>query len=420
MKLWPFGKKMVEERQYNYSVLLQHLYRANIAQAGVPVNEDTALRLMAVWACVRVITEDISSLPLAVYRRIEDGKEIAPEHPLYSILHDAPNPEMSAMVFRETMTAHLLTYGNAFAQIEDDGMGRVRHLWPLHPSSVSLRRNTASNELEYYVQPSYGETKRIQTNRMFHIWGLSANGIQGLSPIGYARETIGMGLAAEQFGAGFFAHGLRPSAYFMHPGQLSEAAHQRLRADLEGSLAGVSNAQRTAILEEGMSVKESMVSPEDAQFLESRGFTVLEIARLYRVQPHKIAVTQGSMSYSSVEQANIDHVVSTVRPWAVRWEQAIQQQLMPPEERAQFFVEHKLDGLLRGDAASRANFYRTLWSLGALSPNDIRRLENMNPITDGDSYYVPLNTAPVPVQVREVDPAASDAIDAVVEFLEGR
>jgi HK97 family phage portal protein len=396
MRLWPFGQK-VEKRDVQFSpafsVMLANMSRGNIAAAGLNVTPDSALRMMAVWACVRVISEDVASLPLPLYRRLSRGKERATSHPLYSVLHDAPNPEMTSMAFRETMTSHVLLYGTAYANIVSIA-GRVAQLWPIHPSRVSLRRNPRTDELEYYVQPVVGEEARIPLNRMFRLPGLSMNGIVGLSPIAIARESIGLGLASEQFAAGFFANGARPSIVLEHPGSLSEEAHSRVRADFEGTHVGLSNAQRVALLEEGMKLHEYSLPQKDAQFLEQRKFSVEEVARLYRVHPHKIGVMEGTQTYASVEQANIDHVVSTIRPWAVRWEQAIQQQLVPAEERAEFFAEFLIDGLLRGDATARGNFYRTLWNIGALSANDIRELENLNPVEGGDQYFVPLNTVP--------------------------
>lgn len=394
MRLWPFGRK-VEAREVQFSPALSVMLagRGNIAAAGLNVTPDSALRMMAVWACVRVISEDIASLPLRLYRRLERGKERATKHPLYSVLHDAPNPEMTSFQFRETMTSHALLYGTAYANIGVE-RGWPSQLWPIHPSRVSMKRNTRTNELEYMIQPVSGVEVQIPLNRMFRLPGLSMNGIVGLSPIAMARESIGLGLASEQFAAGFFANGARPSVVLQHPGALSEEAHQRLRADFEGTHVGLDNAQRVALLEEGMTLKEYSLPQKDAQFLEQRKFSVEEIARLYRVHPHKIGVMEGTQTYASVEQANIDHVVSTIRPWAVRWEQAIQQQLVPDEERDKFFAEFLLDGLLRGDATARGNFYRTLWAIGALSANDIRELENLNPVEGGDQYFVPLNTAP--------------------------
>lgn len=350
---------------------------------------------MAVRACVRVISEDVASLPLFVNRRLEPrGKERAPEYPLYSLLHDQPNPEMTALQWRETMTMQVLLTGNAFAEIIFAN-GRPAQLWPIPPSMVSARRGqNGLRDLDYYVTPPIGPSVRLPSERMFHLRGMSSDGLWGISPIADARETIGLGMAQEQFSSGFYANGARPSVVFEYPGALSEDAHKRLRTEIEGTLTGLTNAQRVAILEEGMKAHELQISPEDAQTIESRKFSVEEIARLYRVHPHKIAVMEGTQNFASVEQANIDHVVSTIRPWAVRWEQQIAKDLIPEDDRDVFYAEHELAGLLRGDAAGRANFYRTLWNIGVMSANDIRELENMNPAEGGDTYYVPVNTMP--------------------------
>lgn len=400
MRLWPFSRKPDTEQrdvQYspNFSVYLAAQSRPALGGSGVNVTPDTALRMMAVRACVRVISEDVASLPLQLNRRLSRGKERATAHPLYPLLHDAPNPEMSAFQFREMLQAHVLLRGNGFAEIVPGPTGYPAALWPIPPQRVRVYRSKeGSRELFYEISPPGGEKVRLPAERVLHMRGLSLDGVMGLSPIDDARETIGLGMAAETFAGGFFSNGARPSVVFRHPLALSPEAHKNLLARLEEDQTGLNNAQRISLLEEGMDVKQLTVSPENAQFIEQRKFSVEEIARLYRVHPHKIGVMEGTQTYASVEQANIDHVVSTIRPWCVRWEQEMNRSLIPPEERGEFFTEFVTAGLLRGDHAGRANFYRTLWNLGALSQNDIRELENQNPIEGGDTYYVPLNVMP--------------------------
>lgn len=392
----PWSKRAEPEKRdaYGYSVVLAAAYR-NAMAGGIPVTPDSALRLMAVYGCIRIISEDIASLPLPVYKRLRRGREAARDYPLYELLHDQPNPEMSAITFRETLTAHLLTYGNAYANIEVKN-GRATALWPLRPTQVSLRR-MPNGALEYMVTPVSADQLqvRIPLNRMFHIPGLSINGIQGLSPIALARETIGLGLSQQTFASGFFDNGAQPGGVLEHPASLSEEAHKRLIEDWNSTHGGVANSGKTALLEEGMKYNPVQIGQKDSQFIEQTQATVLDICRMFRVQPHKLAVLEGSMAYASVEQSNIDHVVSTIRPWAVRWEQAIRKDLIPVEDRGTYYAEHEMAGLLRGDNAGRANFYRTMANIGALSINEIREFENMNPVPGGDEHFIPLNVGTV-------------------------
>lgn len=393
MRLWPFGNK-VEERDVQFSpalsVMLANAHLGVQSSAGIGVTADSAVRFMAVWACIRVISEDVASLPLPMYRRLRRGKARAPDHPLYAVLHDSPNPELTSFQWRETLQAHLLLYGNAYSEIVRKN-GWPSQLWPIHPSRVSVRRNRETSALEYDISPVMGARVRLPKDRILHIPGLSLDGVTGVSPISVGRDAIGLGMASQEFASGFFARGARPSIILEHPGALSQEAHDRVKADFEEHQTGLSNSQRVALLEEGMKANASLMMPlEDAQFIENRKMSIEEIARLFRVQPHKIGHLERS-TFNNIEHLGIDHVVSTIRPWLVRWEQAIAMQLVPEEERAQFFAEFVVDGLLRGDSKGRSDFYKALWEIGVLSPNDIRELENMNPVKDGDTYYVPLN-----------------------------
>lgn len=393
-----------EKRELNLPAALLTGYGYQ-SQSGPAVTPETSLRFSAVLACVRVISEDVASLPLPVYRRLTGGgKERSPRHPLYSILHDSPNPEMTSFTFRETLMLHLLLWGNAYAE-KVMVNGRVAQLWPITPSRVSVQRNLRTKELEYMISPPDSQERVVMTaSQIMHVRGLSMNGITGMSPIAVARDAIGLGLAGQEFAGGFFNRGMRPSMVLEHPGVLSEEAVTRLRMSVEESYGGLSNAQRAMILEEGMSVKTVGMPLEDAQFIEQRKLQVEEIARIFRVQPHKIGHHERS-TFNNIEHLGIDHVVSTVRPWLVRWEQSIAKDLIPPEERGSLFAEFIVDGLLRGDSEGRGKFYTALWQVGALSPNEIRALENMNSIEDGDTYYVPMNFQPVGMEMQESEPA---------------
>jgi len=297
------------------------------------------------------------------------------------------------------MMAHLLLWGNAYAEIEVSD-GRPVGLWPIHPSRVDIRRNQAGG-LEYVVRLSglrpagrLGETAVLPARLMLHIRGLGTDGLKGMSPIAAQRTAISLGLSGQELAWRFFEAGAAPSAVLQHPGQLSAAAQERLRAYFENNHGGLSRMQRVAILEEGMTLHPWTMPLEDAQFLQQRQFTVSEIARIYRMQPHKIQDLTHA-TFSNVEHQSIEHVVDTVRPWLVRWEQRLSASLLLPEERGNIIIEHLVEGLLRGDTVSRYQAYAVGRQWGWLSANDIRERENMNPIAGGDQYLTPMNMIPV-------------------------
>lgn len=357
--------------------------------AGTDVNEDKALTYSAVWACVRVISEDLASLPLIVYRRDGKSKERAQDFPLYSLLHDAPNPEMSSMNYRECLQAHLLTWGNAYSEIQRDLGGRVIALWPLNPANMQVKRSV-SNELIYEYQIQGGEKKIFPRRDILHLAGLGFNGLIGYSPIQYQREAIGVGLSEGQMQGNNTKNGARLSLAFTHPAPKapSEEGRKAFRDAIRKEYGG-STGQQIAVLWEGMTVQPISMTMADAEFIDSRKYTRTEICGIFRVPPHKIGDLERA-TFSNIEESNIDYVVSTLRPWCVRWEQAINQQLL--ENSDEYFVEHLVDGLLRGNISSRYSAYATGRQWGWLSVNDARVLENMNPIgKGGDEYLKPMN-----------------------------
>lgn len=365
---------------------------------GRTVSPETALETTAVYACVRILAETIASLPLPVYRRRSDGgKERAPEHYLYPILHDMPNPEMTSFELRETLMGHVATWGNAYAEIELNRAGQVMALWPLRPDRMTVKRE--KGKLVYVYRLNKADAKGrlevpLPAYRVLHVRGLGYNGLTGYSPISMARQAVALALATEEFGARFFGNGARPGMVLKHPGKLSETAYDKLKKSWEERHQGLEKAHRVAILEEGLDVKEIGLPPEDAQFLETRKFQTTEIARLYRIPPHMLADLERA-TFSNIEHQSLEFVIHTVRPWLVRWEQAIHRALMTPAERRAYFAEFLVDGLLRGDIQSRYAAYATGRQNGWLSANDVRRLENMNPIPGGDMYLIPLNMIPV-------------------------
>lgn len=377
--------------------LIDYFTGGTKSAAGINVTPDTALQASAVYACVRVLAETIASLPLHVYKRLEGskGKEKAPEHYLYPVLHEIANPEMTSFELRETMVGHLCLRGNAYAEKVFDRAGRVKELWPLNPDGVLVERDKATKQLIYIITlPGESKQVKLSSDRILHIRGLSGNGIIGYSPIALAKESIGLALATEEYGSRFFGNASRPSGVLEHPGKLGKDAADRLKKSWEEMHRGLSNAHRVAILEEGLKWNQIGMSQEDSQYLQTRQYQVVDIARIFRVPPHMIAELSRA-TFSNIEFQSIDFVVNTLRPWLVRFEQAFKQRLFDETDR-EYYAEFLIDGLLRGDIASRYSAYAIGRQWGWLSADDIREMENRNPLPDGqgETYLVPLNMVP--------------------------
>ena len=359
--------------------------------AGVRVSVDGSLKYSAVFACVRILSESIAALPLVLYRRLERGKERARELALYELLHDEPNREMTSFELRELLVSHVALWGDAFCEIEYNRLGEPMGLWPLRPDRMEVERRGGRLRYRYRVP---GDNVELSAERIHHIRGLGFNGLRGRSPIKLHMDSVGFGLGVQEFGARYFGNGARPGVILKHPGKLSDTAYNRLKQSFNEAHQGLSNAHRAKILEEGVDLATIGVPPEEAQFLETRRFQVEEIARIYRVPPHMLADLERA-TFSNIEQQSLNFVMHTLQPWLVRIEQALRRDLIRPEQRGQLFVEHVLDGLLRGDTAARYAAYATGRQNGWFSVNDIRGLENMNPIEGGDVYLEPLNMVPV-------------------------
>lgn len=374
--------------------------------AGKMVNERTAMQTTAVYACVRILAEAIAGLPLHVYRyRLDGGKERIPFHPLYHLLHDEPNPEMTSFVFRETLMSHLLLWGNAYAQVVRNGRGQVIALYPLLPSKMEVSR-ASNGELVYKYYRDVDESSinpkggyvTLRKDEVLHIPGLGFDGLVGYSPIAMAKNAIGVSLATEEYGAAFFANGANPGGVLEHPGVIKDI--QRVKDSWNSAYQGSGNAHKVAVLEEGMKFQAIGIPPEQAQFLETRKFQINEIARIFRVPPHMVGDLEKS-SFSNIEQQSLEFVKYTLDPWVVRWEQSLQQILFLPSEKSTLFIKFNVDGLLRGDYQSRMNGYATGRQNGWMSANDIRELEDMNriPVEEGGDLYLvngnmlPLNQA---------------------------
>ena len=367
-----------------------------MTNSGELVNEKSALQISTVYACVRLLAETVASLPLHLYRFTDTGagKERATEHPLYKILYRQANPEMTSFSFREAMMMHLLLWGNAYAQIVRDGKNGILGLYPLLPENVEIDR--AENGDLFYTYHAYtdevpGEHNKdiiFQRDEILHIPGLGFNGLVGFSPIAMMKNALGTTLAVEKYGSAFFKNGAQPAGVLEHPGVLKDP--QKIRDNWMNAYGGAGNAHKVAVLEEGMSYKPISLPPEDSQFLSTREFGVEEICRIFRVPPHMVQDLKRA-TFNNIEHQSIDFVMHTIMPWLVRIEQAIIKDVLIEEEQDNYFPKFNVDGLMRGDYKSRMDGYAVGFANGFLSPNDIRRLENMDLIPaeeGGDDYYL--------------------------------
>ena len=360
-----------------------------VSNSGVDVDEESALKISTVYACVKVIAETIASLPLALLKELTNGdSEKAKQHPLYTVLHDVPNGEMTSFTFRELMMTNLLLWGNAYALIKRDSAGHVVELYPLKSKNMVVERDSVTDKIKYRYTNNKGLTKTYTTKQVLHIPAFTFDGVVGVSPITYAREAMGLALATEEFGARFFGNGARPGGVLEHPGVVKDP--ERLRESWNKVYQGTKNSHKVAVLEEGMKYHEVGMSPEDSQFLQTRSFQITEICRIFRVPPHMIGDLSRS-TFSNIEHQSIDFVVHTIRPWITRWEQAISKSLLNDEERSIYYARFNVNGLMRGDFASRMSGYAIARQNGWMSANEIRALEDMNRIPSdqgGDLYLL--------------------------------
>ncbi|WP_405366299.1 phage portal protein [Ruminobacter sp.] len=361
--------------------------------SGKKVNERSAMQMTAVYACVRILSESIASLPVHLYQYESEGnKAKAVKHPLYRILHDEPNPEMTSFVFRETLMTHLLLWGNAYAQIIRNGKGEIIGLYPLMPNRMTVDRDSNGQIIyQYQMQDSDAHTGKsgsvtLRPSEVLHVPGLGFDGLVGYSPIAMAKNAIGLSIATEEYGAKFFANGATPGGILEFPGTVKNP--ESIRESWNMGFSG-NNAHKVAILEEGMKYTPISISPEQAQFLETRKFQIDEIARIFRVPPHMVGDLEKS-SFSNIEQQSLEFVKYTLEPWIIRWEQSLNRALLTETEKPDYFVKFNVDGLLRGDYQSRMNGYAIARQNGWMSANDIRSLEQLDLIPDelGGNLYL--------------------------------
>lgn len=373
------------------------------AASGIRVNPASALGLTAYWACVKIISETIGSLPLHVYRELdtEGDKEKATDRMEYRILHDEFNDVHTSMVGRETCQAHLCTWGNAYLLIRFNGAAKVQSLWPLVPSMT--RATTTAGRLVY--ETSDTPNRKLVTydaNEICHVPALSMDGLNGLSPVRVHRETIGHGIATERYGAAFFGRGERPAGVLEHPAQLTDESHKRLKKDME-KIRVSTDPHQTLILEEGMKYHVITVPPEDAQYIETRQFNVADMARIYRIPLSMLEVHDKSAAYASVEQFFLQFAVHTIRPWLVRWEQELNRKVLGLGSG--FHAEFSLDALLRGDLKSRYDAYQTALNNHWMTSDEVRAKENLNAMPNGQGKVFFIASTMIPLD-RAINPPA--------------
>lgn len=382
-----------------------YMFYQGMSTSGKRVNARTSMQVSAVYSCVRVLAEGVASLPLNVYRIEENGSKTKDiDNPLYYLLHNEPNPEMTGIVFFETLMTHLLLWGNAYAQIIHNGRGEVVALYPLMPDRMTVDRD--SDGRLYYEYTKYEDDAKTMPNGVYrlsprdvlHIPGLGFDGLVGYSPIAMAKNAIGMNIACDEFGARFFEKGAAPAGVLEHPGTIKEP--DKLRESWQSVYGGSGNSGKVVVLEEGMKYSPISIPPDQAQFIETRKFQRSEIASIYRVPPHMIGDLEKA-TFSNVEQQSIGFVKFTLEPWIVRWEQGLARALLLPSEKRDHTIKFNVDGLMRGDYESRMNGYAIARQNGWMSANDIRELENLDriPAEDGGDLYLvngnmlPLNSA---------------------------
>lgn len=379
-----YGLKVTDEKAWNPS--LWNL-RGNDS-SGENVTEQTALTYSAVFNAISLISGAIGSLPLHLMKRSGERKETETTHPLYDVMHTKANPYMTAMAVRECLMAHILAWGNGYAEKISDGLGRVRELWPIAPNRVTPRME--DGELVYEITVD-GDRVVMPRAKILHVPGLGFDGFVGYSIVSMAAKSIGLGMAMETFGSNFFGSGTHPGTVVSHPGSLGEAAHKNLKDSLTTAYSGLGKSHKLLLLEEGMKLEKLGIPPNDSQFLESRQFQVSEIARWFNLPPHKLKDLTRS-SFNNIESEQSSFVIDGLLPWGVRLEQNYNMQLLKQvERRSGLYFKHVFEGLLRGNTKDRGDFYGQMLDRGVFSINEVRALEDLNPVDGGDIHLVPLN-----------------------------
>lgn len=373
------------------------------------VSETTALSLVAVFSAINRIATDLATLHFPVFERGPNGKRVeARDTVQWNLLNVEPNEEQPAQRFRQAEQAHTLGWGNGYCEIETTRGGDPVKLWPLHPGETRADRVKATGQLMYLVDNG---RRQLTPDKVLHFAGLGFDGITGYSPIKLARNAIALGKSTEASGLALFGNGHQLGGVIEIAGEITKEAKKSLREQIAERHQGVENAHLPLVLDGGAKWSGTTIAPEDAQYLETRRFQTIEIARLYGLPPWKIG-DYSDATLANIENANLDYVMTTIVGWASMWEAEINRKLFTGADRKRYFAEHSLLSFLRGNMAARAQFYKELFAMGALSPNEIRIRENLDPIgPEGDVYIVPLNMTTLGQVDRPVDGAAKTTPD---------
>jgi len=361
---------------------------AILSKVGIHINAKNALQTTAVFACVRLLSESIASLPLFLYRKTETGKEKATDNPLYGVLHDVPNPETDSFQFWQAFIANMLIYGRGYAEVVRNNAGQIVQMWNITTPYVRVRRNSETQELEYVVTPSGKEQFILRKDQIFRVDWFSMDALNAFRPLELAQNAIGLGEAAEEYASDYFKSGTNVGGIIEYPDVMEGDQFEQYKKDVKNNYSGLSNTARLLFLEQGSKFQKVTDSPQESQMLETRKFQVEEVARFYNVPLHMIGDLDHA-TFSNIEQMSLNYVIYTLRPHLVRIEKATTAQLLMPQERVAYFPKFSVEGLLRGDYKSRMDGYAVARQNGWMSANDIRSLEDMDSIPaelGGDAY----------------------------------
>ena len=389
--IFTFGRSVENANIPLTSNKLIEIFGGESTESGISVTESNAMTLSSVYCAVRVITESIATLPLQIFQKTDSGRIQLTDHPLYYKLHDQPNNFQTAFTFRETVATRQCLGGNGYAYISRDKLGNVIELIPFGLDTEITPKYDSKRSTIYYI---INGKDIIEQVNMLHMPALSMDGIEGKSPVSLAKESFGLGLVQEKFASRFFGKGANPDVILEHPAKLGAQAIDNIKKSWSKD-GGVSNSFLPKVLEEGMKFTKLSIAPEEAQFLESRKFSKTEIATWFRLPPHMIN-DLSQATFSNIEQQDIGFVKYSLAPWLKRWEQEHNRKLLTEQEKKEgVFIEFNLDGLLRGDTITRANYYSQMIAARVLSPNEVRRKENMNDYDGGDVYENPNTSSPL-------------------------
>jgi HK97 family phage portal protein len=383
---------------FSSSAYINEMLGGQPTKAGMGVNPTTALAMPTVYACIRVLSEAVASLPLVLYEKQGRSRVPAVDHPLYRLLHDQPNPDQSSFIWRELVMAHLVGWGNHYSLINRTTRNRVAELIPVHPQQINpVIRN---GRKLYEFTPASGAQTILTPDQVLHVQGISYDGVSGWSPIRLHRESIGWGLATQEFSAQFFGTGAQPRGVLSHPGTVADP--EKLRQQWDAAYSG-ENRQRVAVLSQGMEYKQISVSPDDAQFVQTRALQVSEICRIFKVPP-TLVQDFSRATWSNAEHSDLAFVKHTLVPWLARIEACLNATLIDESQQGRLFFKFKVQGLLRGDNAGRAAFYTAGITSGWLTRNEARELEDMDPLEGLDEPLMPVAVAQAPEEPKEEKP----------------